>query len=634
MTPLPAINPFLMDVQTDAFRLPEADVPELQRGAFDACKAAVAQASQGRQAASVLVTGAPGTGKTHLLARLRKDLEEGSNEHPEARAFFCYVRLNTTPERLWRHLRRHLVDDLRRVVDNRPYLEWILEQHLSMSLEGKDPAKFLAEKFLDLDANLATILAQYWIGTYRWDAIKWLQGVDLTDSVLNSLGIAPPKEGDDVADYEAEAQEVVLGLCRLIAPRPICYCIDQIDALQVGSDPTSGFNRYGQVMTELHDRCNHLALISCTQPQVQRYIHIHVDSAAYERFAKTVQTISPLSADQAISLIRQRLDAIPDLADLRSKQIDKLWPFREEDIRAVIPIEGWSARKLIVHCRALYDHQPPPPPPTPEEIARYLTDRWDWLVGKYLKEGMAGQEDKTVEDSLANLLLLTAPEWPVQTGKKHRDLSLRFAGEKGALDIVCCSQRNMTSLAGKLKRLRVATEKGGLDPRDLVLVRHPACPISPTALRAQEHWDHLRASGARVVQPADATYAALAALRDLMADALSCDLSVQGETLVNEVVLEWLRRKLAPELQGLMEDLLWLAENAPTAPHPLADALISYLEDRLIARLDDAAAHIKASAEDLAVCVQQHGDRFQLLDGQPAVLYRYLPKSGLGDERP
>ena len=130
MDVLPAFNPFHGSVLPDARHDPEGDVEGINAEAFDACLQAVEQARTGRQSASVLLNGVPGSGKTHLLARLRVHLEARIRRDPQAMAMFVYVRLDTTPRRLWRHLREQVVEDLRREIDGRSCLERLLDLRL------------------------------------------------------------------------------------------------------------------------------------------------------------------------------------------------------------------------------------------------------------------------------------------------------------------------------------------------------------------------------------------------------------------------------------------------------------------------------------------------------------------------
>ncbi|MCA1851471.1 MAG: hypothetical protein LC647_03495 [Beggiatoa sp.] len=62
--------------------------------------------------------------------------------------------------------------------------------------------------------------------------------------------------------------------------------------------------------------------------------------------------LKSLNVAQARALARQRLDAVPELAELRKRHKSLLWPLHEKDLEALIPKEGCPARLLITHCRA------------------------------------------------------------------------------------------------------------------------------------------------------------------------------------------------------------------------------------------------------------------------------------------
>jgi hypothetical protein len=81
----------------------------------------------------------------------------------------------------------------------------------------------------------------------------------------------------------------------------------------------------------------------------------------------------------------------------------------------------------------------------------------------------------------------------------------------------------MTSLAGRLRRLREAVGPR-LPPSSLVLVRHPTLPLPKTARRTQQYLDELSRQGARFLQPSEEAFAALAVLREMLAEAQAGDL--------------------------------------------------------------------------------------------------------------
>src|SRR5271157_2417500 len=106
-------NPFRSWIVGDAWELPEADVSDIGKQAFDACRRAIAATLAERRTTAVFVTGEPGSGKTHLMRRLRAHLAESPDERLRE-TLFVYIRLSTTSRTLWRHLRRRIADDLMR----------------------------------------------------------------------------------------------------------------------------------------------------------------------------------------------------------------------------------------------------------------------------------------------------------------------------------------------------------------------------------------------------------------------------------------------------------------------------------------------------------------------------------------
>src|ERR1700742_2023494 len=107
-------NPFRKNVVQDA-RQETAHVAEIHSASFEACKLGIDSAARGVPD-SLLIYGAAGSGKTHVLARLQRYLAETARSAPDnvLRCVFCFVRLQTSAELLWQHVRRRLASDLMR----------------------------------------------------------------------------------------------------------------------------------------------------------------------------------------------------------------------------------------------------------------------------------------------------------------------------------------------------------------------------------------------------------------------------------------------------------------------------------------------------------------------------------------
>ena len=646
MNALPALNPFQGSVLPDARHDPEGDVEKINAEAFEACLQAVEQARAGRQSASVLLNGVPGSGKTHLLARLRMHLEDRIRRDPGALAIFVYVRLDTTPRRLWRHLREQVVEDLRREIGESSCLERLLERRVKTFTDAGSGDGLLGEslqrskgdeegitEFLDQtvkDRNLATILTHLLLARHRLEARAWLRGDSLPESVLERLGVIT-SDPDEDEDAEGRARRVVLALCRLAKPYPFIVCFDQVEALEVERDKKTGFEAFGRMGAGLHDHADHLALISCIQTAHYNELIDYVYGADRDRVFKTRSELKPLNLDQAQALVRQRLDAVAELAQLRVKYNSPLWPLDEKDLQALIRLDGCPARRLITHCRDLYERARGAAA-LMETTGEFLERTWTERREKQLQEGTETDADGILHTALPDALRLSGTAWH-RADPPAADVELSFAGDGRSIYISLCNHGNMTSLAGRLRRLRGATGQR-LSASSLVLVRHPRLPLPKTAKRTKQYLDELTRAGARFLQPSEEAFAVLAVLREMLAEAQAGDLHCRGETLAPDAVRNWLSAHLSPELRELAEELLGTTPSASSDPDLwLHQALLEFLEERLIAKLVDAAAKLGESEARLAVCARRFPEQFRLLEGAPPVVYRYVPEGVTAQEQ-
>jgi len=112
------LNPFRDTIVSDPWRPSATDVPEIHADVFQTCCLALEEVRSKGSSSSVLIHGEPGSGKTHLLARLRlhcKGVEARAVDPIQPETVFVAVRLQTGPQRLWRHLRRSFVELLARL---------------------------------------------------------------------------------------------------------------------------------------------------------------------------------------------------------------------------------------------------------------------------------------------------------------------------------------------------------------------------------------------------------------------------------------------------------------------------------------------------------------------------------------
>src|SRR5262245_15889347 len=436
-------NPFRSSVVSDPWQLPEADVPSAHLNAFARCCDAIASVRVRHRTTSVLVYGAAGSGKTHLLSRFRAHLiEEAEADGPDGlqEAVFISVRLQTSARMIWRHLRKCMVEDLlRRRADGSTQIERLLLHRLDKNgftigdsrrwLEQKrlkahannsqDPA---IEVFLEkidetgrLSYNLRTVLGCLLLDRHRTLAADWLRDEGLPESALEKLGLAAETENDE--ELEDRARRMVIALASLAtADLPMIFCFDQVEALQLDQQDFTGLIAFGQMLSALQADTKHALLLSCIQSAFRNTLKQQVryaDLARIREFAEV--TINPLTWDEAKQVISARLDSHPGFRQLRASQSDALWPFGEDEIKSVFTQTGCPARKMISHCAELFEVKRKGGiivgPPQPLPVAQFLPGAMEARIQKSLEASDPAQTAAIVGHGLPMLISLLRKNW-------------------------------------------------------------------------------------------------------------------------------------------------------------------------------------------------------------------------------
>lgn len=628
-------NPFRDFVVQDAWQSP-ADVADIHAAAFRACLKGIDSANQGIPD-SLLIYGPAGSGKTHLLTRLQRHLAQTAREAPDEvlRCVFVFVRLQTVPQLLWQHVRRKLASDLMRRDEGVTQLQRLIAHQIGERVgkkpraavfrlrvvEGDDQAT-LAQQVaelttsLNLPRNLSLIVEHLTLNRSVRDAAAWLAGESLPESALAQLGLGPDLEEDP----EQAARDTVTALCRLAgATLPIVFCFDQVEALQRSSDDKEAFFRFGQMAADLHDTDPNVFLVTCLQSAVLDLFNAAIRKADKDRMAKRHAVLEPLTASQVEQLMRARLDAFPELRELRKKHAaEPFFPFTRAFVRGLSEDPNACVPRLLLSRAAhqfetlQHHHHAAQRIETSDYLAEQLflrqqTAKADLGPGQTTRLVLQGAE-----------LLAKLEGYTVRAGEpKQVDLLLEGPHK------VALSARNEAdgrSLGPKLRRL--LEEHPRKDGARLVIVRDPRLTIAKTAVRTREHLEKLQARGARVVEPTLAALQALEALQSLLADAKSGDLANDGEAVPESAVLAWLR--------GLKEDIsvepvfeLFEALMTDVAvPEPRAEDqdLADLLAREHALALSTVAERLGYPAELLLDIAQHNAERYLVLEGPPVVL--------------
>jgi hypothetical protein len=647
----PISNPFHTPVVSDPWEEPEIDIVSVHQLAFKRCCEAVAAIRARPRSASVLIYGESGSGKTHLLARLRARVaREAEEDGPGGlqNAVFVSAPLRTSARMIWRHLRDCLVSDLlRRSGDSGAQLErlllnllsehgligdghsWVAQRRLEARRDNL-PCRELEELFDRIDSagrlsyNLRVALGHLLLERHRGPAGAWLRGESLPEGALQKLEIMPESDGDD--ELEAQAHQLIIALSSLAtAELPIIFCFDQIEALQLDQQDPSGLIAFGQMISALHAETKHVLLISCVQISFLDTLYKHVRGADLDRLREFGEvSLNPLTWDESQQLIKARMDAQPELKQLRADHPDQLWPLREADIKTVFTGARCTARRLIAHCATLFDAQRGgktiatlTAPAAEDFLKAALEER----RSKALEIGEPSQTNQIITHGLPALLSLNGSRWRQRSRNVPAGVDLLFESDNGDVAIGLCNNRPGPGLVRKLDQFHKLAEES--PSTKLILLRDSRLPIGKTATRTRELRERLLKKGARWIEPSPEALNTLDALRRLLSDAKSGELDNRGDTVELKTVQDWLAQHLAVELKDVFSEFA-PTDPIPPPPEELYEEIAELLSGHHMVSVVDAAAFLGREVEEVEACAQRNSERLGALGDPPSVLFRLV----------
>jgi len=637
------VNPFRDAIVASPWTSAPTDLSEIHNTTFDACLRGLDDVRTGKRSSAVLIHGEAGSGKTHLLGRLRSRLAPQApiaTDRPES--LFVWCRLQTSPRMLWRSLRRTIVEDWFRPLDHgrsqidrilfhrlaaiRP-AEWDLEPWYEYMLD-EDPQGLsdLIEQIaqaMHLDHNLAVAFRHLAFGRFRRELRAWLSGTSLPDSVLDRMELS--REDGTEEELEEHARQVVLMLCQLTGPDlPILLSFDQVEALQSRPGDAEGLFVFGQAVGVLHDQTKNVLLVSCMQSSFATELKTHVRGADYDRMVSGGQySLQLLNRDQSRQLIAARLDAAGISSP--SGESPSCWPLEEVEFESLLHVNAVTPRRLLNLCAERFDrpdevtpmHDPQPAHPE-ERYAGFLQDQLDKDVEENLQTNTPDRTEELIQHGLPLVVDLLSPSTQIVHDQALPDVSLIFETRRGRLGLSICTQSNMTSLANRLRRLK--SQLGLRKLQRLVLIRDDRVPLSKGAKAARKYLQELEEQQAVTVFPSLQALATLDALRNLLSNAKAGDLSTGGETIAPATVGEWLKTHLPRVLSELADEVLGGMSQPEVAGDPLAlvrEELSSLLYREPVLSIEEAAGQLGRATAEIIALARKYPDQFGVL-GNPA----------------
>lgn len=594
------VNPFTDSAVGSVWDPATVDVRDIHADVFERLLQTVEERTQGHRHKCLVLYGDAGSGKTHVLRRLRLALEDRTGPWIP----FSWIRMQTSPSMVWRHLRRHLIDNLtRRPVDGGPQLER-LQPLRSTDLDN------LADPYVSI------VLKHFLKGHHKLYARAWLAGSAVPDNVLESMGLSATEADEET--LEAESHQVLVSLAQFVAPQPIVLCLDQLEALQSHPGDRNGLFAIGKLLAALHDDTPNAVVIGCIQTGLMGEMDTVLSKAERDRY--TEMSLRPLTPEEARSLVGARLATEPQISARRPRGESEYWPIDMSRFDSLLASpQGLSARRLIHECERMFLlAQGLPTIELPLE--NHLEKEHEGRVAQATEEISPDTSANVLSDGLPRLLHLQGCEI-------HRQ------GIPGWLDHICkmpngtetgvmLGNGSATSLARRLQKVLHEWDPAAYG---LVIVRDALNPLRRTARVCHQRLAELTKRGARLAVPTHEAMIALDALRRLLADAESGDLAFRGEAVPVPDVEEWVRHQM-PESTANLLDLI--RQEVVVAPPNLLLDLGAYLAEAKLTTVTAAATALNADPNEVERCATENPGHFGILGGTETVVFQRIPESG------
>lgn len=589
-------NPFRSGITRDAWDPDWVDVAEIHQAASDLVFEEVAATRRRGGGCGILLHGEPGSGKTHLLNRVRRwCVQEG--------VLFSGFRLQCGPQTIWRHLRREFVRDLlQKLPDGTTQLDRVL-------------SGCGAERIGEVqDFQLASVLRRWQEGRFLHECAAWLRGDRLPETALRALGVTE-MELDEEETVEDEARRVLKELMALAAPRPVVLALDQVEALQSDREDRRGLAVLGTAAAALRDESPNLVLVTCVQTGFLDELERAVSRADRDRLRERPAELQPLDERQARALLQARLEAEPAMRDHPRRREQPLWPFREDAIRSeLMKAEAVTPRRLIEAARDLF-----------EQLRGGAAARARGNAGPYLmqllrtrieqaRSAPAPEGNESLLDGLRRLMPLTG--WR-NVEPRPQGIDLLLEKEQRRLAVVILNRPGLQGAAQRLRKIRANLPAG-----QVRLFRAAALPLSPKAVKAREELTKLEQAGGRLVRVSSEAMAALEACRTLLADAAAGDLHKDGETLGRDFVAQWLGENLPDtlkELVGIVDPEK--GRSGREDGSELREALVELIREVKVTAVEDAAARLGVALEEVRRSADQIEDLVAAVGNPARVLF-------------
>lgn len=341
---------------------------------------------------SIAITAQQGVGKTHLLSRIRHELEKVGG------ALFVYAGVNNyTDLNLVKYQFQQTLADSLSKTGSQEVMQW-QEVAAAMANEGREntvsPAvlvkrfDIVCEKNKNLMNNLQKQVIKnkpntdpYILRAILWTlsetqapyAIKWLSGEELAQANADELGL--PNSSKTNQDREAEALKNIQQILNLVGfYNSIVICFDEIDVKNNSTDdglPTESV--IANFVKILHDTLVNsdlsqgVVILTVMLPETWRDKVNSLPGGTPDRISKFTQRkpldLKYISGDSMVELVTIWLQDYYNAKDLTPP--DPLYPFTETELKEYGKINKPSVREALRWCADNFKIETEPLPDDP-----------------------------------------------------------------------------------------------------------------------------------------------------------------------------------------------------------------------------------------------------------------------------
>lgn len=449
------------------------------------------QISKDHATRTLLLTGDSGAGKSYLLGRLKRQLNN--------QAFFAYIGPWPDSNYLWQHTLRNTVDSLIHVpagqsesqlllwlkglpsLHHRSLAKWMLgeRRHFIRDLQASFPVGiYNSKEFFGVLYDLATN------PDLRFLAYAWLKGDNLDQEDLKALRVKHP------IDTEDAAQKILGNIGRIaVSTQPIVLCFDNLDSIPKLSNNQPDLQSLFTLNSTIHnEKLNNFLVLISIVTGTWRENRKQVQPADVARIDQTLQ-LKPINLDQAEALWATRLAPLQAQAQPTPKTaiapLTRDWLEHAVPGKRTLPRTALDlGRKLITYYKQhgrLPDQAtpPPPPPPSPNPPPRSSSPSPSSVKSSF--QLAWNKEFKATQKRVTRIGQFTSPEliWRLRQvlealqlpqietqflqGSKYASYSLSHRHQKSTTGIVWNEDANMTTFFHVMKACQKAIDQQRCD---------------------------------------------------------------------------------------------------------------------------------------------------------------------------